>query len=363
MAVKKFAQMSTKKLNALLETASDEDRVAIQAILDARAEKQTATVAELSDEEKQAMNESEGSELSGEEEQAIKNAEANAPKTKNKGGRKASPKLSEEELLEAEKQAKENVGHRCTVLLPGTAIQVNGTIITTLKDKRAMRVYYVIETDAVDDMESRKIYKKFGSDEINVLDEVVELKKKTASKARVAKAKMEAGEWENEAEAVREIASQNIGKVVELPAVGTQGRIISLLNDKRSFGMYYRIEFEDENGVKKTCHKIINYSKAEDGSIVLAELPGLAEELDEKGLEMNQAYQERKTREPRKMLTPEEKVLACEEAVKKAKATLEKAQETLAMRETALATAKAELENKFKAQETLASGNDEEDLA
>ena len=362
MATKKFAQMSTKKLNALLETASDEDRVAIQAILDARSNKQTVT--ELSDEEKQAMETAEGSELSEEEEQAIKNAEANAPKTeKSKGGRKASPKLSEEELLEAEKQAKENVGHRCTVLLPGTAIRVNGTILTTLKDKRAMRVYYQIETDAVDDMESRKIYKKFGSEEIDILDEVVELKKKTASKARVAKAKMEAGEWEAEAEAVREIASQNIGKIVELPTVGTQGRIISLLNDKRSFGMYYRIEFEDENGVKKTCHKIINYSKAEDGSIVLAELPGLAEELDEKGLEINQAYQERKTREPRKMLTPEEKVLACEEAVKKAKATLEKAQETLAMRETALATAKAELENKFKAQEDLAGGNEEEDLA
>lgn len=362
MAVKKFAQMSTKKLNALLETASDEDRVAIQAILDARAEKQTATVAELSDEEKQAMNESEGSELSDEEEQAIKNAEVNTPKTKNKSGRKASPKLSEEELLEAEKQAKENVGHRCTVLLPGTAIQVNGTIITTLKDKRAMRVYYVIETDAVDDMESRKIYKKFGSDEINVLDEVVELKKKTASKARVAKAKKDAGEWEAEAHDIMAIASQNVGKVVELPAVGT-GRIVSLLNDKRSNGIYYRIEAMDENGIKKTKHKIINYSRAEDGSIVLAEYPEMMEELDERGLEINQAYQERKTREPRKVLTPEEKVLACEEAVEKAKITLEKARETLIMRETALEIAKSELNAKFDAQETLASGNDEEDLA
>lgn len=363
MATKKFAQMSTKKLNALLETASDEDRVAIQAILDARSNKQAVT--ELSDEEKQAMETAEGSELSEEEEQAIKNAEANAPKTeKSKGGRKASPKLSEEELLEAEKQAKENVGHRCTVLLPGTAIRINGTILTTLKDKRAMRVYYQIETDAVDDMESRKIYKKFGSEEIDILDEVVELKKKTASKARVAKAKMDAGEWEAEANAVREIAGQNVGKTIELDKIaGTQGRIVSLLNDKRSNGMYYRIEFEDENGIKKTCHKIINYSKAEDGSITLAELPGLAEELDEKGLEMNQAYQERKTREPRKMLTPEEKVLACEEAVKKAKASLEKAQETLIMRETALATAKAELDAKFNAQEELAGGDDEEDLA
>ena len=49
-----------------------------------------------------------------------------------------------------------------------------------------MQVYYLVETDAIDDMESRKIYKKYGSEEITVLDEVVELKKKTTSKARVA---------------------------------------------------------------------------------------------------------------------------------------------------------------------------------
>ena len=309
MATKKFAQMSTKKLNALLETASEEDAVAIKAILESRNAQQAGTQA------------SEGAELSDEEKQAIEAAEkAAAPEEtesageeKKKGGRKPSPKMSEEELLEAEKLAKENVGHRCSVLLPGTAIRVDGTILTTLKDRRAMQVYYQIETDAVDDMESRKIYKRYGSEEITVLDEVVELKKKTASKARVAKAKMDAGEWEAEAEAIKEVAGANVGKTVQLDE-NTTGRIVSLLNDKRSGGMYYRIEFEDELGVKKVCHKVINYTKAEDGSIVLAELEGLAAELDEKGQEMNQAFQERKAREPRKMLTPEEKVLAAEEA-------------------------------------------------
>ena len=359
MATKKFAQMSTKKLNALLETASEEDAVAIKAILESRNAQQAGTQA------------SEGAELSDEEKQAIEAAEkAAAPEEtesageeKKKGGRKPSPKMSEEELLEAEKLAKENVGHRCSVLLPGTAIRVDGTILTTLKDRRAMQVYYQIETDAVDDMESRKIYKRYGSEEITVLDEVVELKKKTASKARVAKAKMDAGEWEAEAEAIKEVAGANVGKTVQLDE-NTTGRIVSLLNDKRSGGMYYRIEFEDELGVKKVCHKVINYTKAEDGSIVLAELEGLAAELDEKGQEMNQAFQERKAREPRKMLTPEEKVLAAEEALKKAEASLQKAQETLESRKTALATAKAELAAKHDAQaEAAGEGAGDEDLA
>lgn len=359
MATKKFAQMSTKKLNALLETASEEDAVAIKAILESRNAQQAETGA------------GEGTELSEEEKQAIEAAEkASAPEggepaneEKKKGGRKASPKLSEEELLETEKLAKENVGHRCTVLLPGTAIRVDGTILTTLKDKRAMQVYYQVETDAVDDMESRKIYKKFGSEDITVLDEVVELKKKTESKVRVAKQKMEAGEWEAEAEAVREVAGANVGKTVQLDE-NTTGRIVSLLNDKRSNGMYYRIEFEDELGIKKTCHKVINYTKAEDGTITLAELEGMAAELDEKGQEMNQAFLERKAREPRKMLTPEEKVLATEEALKKAEASLQKAQETLEARKTALATAKAELAAKHDAQAELAGeGAGDEDLA
>lgn len=348
---KKFAQMSTKKLNALLETANEEDAAAINAILESRNAKQAA-----------AAPEENPAELSEEEKQAIAAAEQEAPsdamtesKANKVGGRKASPKMSEEELEALLAEAKNNVGHRCEVTLPGTAIKVNGTILTTLKDKRAMQVYYQVETDAVDDMESRKIYKKATSPDITVLDEVVELKKKTSSKVRVAKEKMEAGEWEAESSAVREVAAENIGKTVDL-GEGRTGRIVNLLNDKRSCGLYYRIEFTDENELKKTTHKIINYTKNDQGQYVLEPLVGMSAEFDEKGLEVNKAFQERKTREPRKALTPEEKVLACEEAVKKARISLEKAQETLTSRETSLATARAELAAKHDAQEALASG-------
>ena len=97
---KKFAQMSTKKLNALLETASEEDAVAIKAILESRNAQQAEAGA------------GEGTELSEEEKQAIEAAEkASAPEggepaneEKKKGGRKASPKLSEDELLEVTPQ-------------------------------------------------------------------------------------------------------------------------------------------------------------------------------------------------------------------------------------------------------------------
>lgn len=356
---KKFAQMSTKKLNALLETASEEDAQAIRAILETRnAVQQPAP---------------ENTELSEEEKAAIAAAEASIPASEDEGekkeknakgaGRKASPKMSNEELEAASEEAKKNVGHRVDVILPGTAIHAGGTILTTLKDKRAMQVYYQIQTDETDDIESRKIYKKFGSSEVTILDEVVELKKKPESKARQVKAKMEAGEWDDEANAVMETAGANVGKTVNLGENG-EGRIVSLLNDKRSCGIYYRIEFTDENGGKKICHKVVNYEKDENGAIVLAEIEGLAEELDEEGQKLNEAFQERKNREPRKVLTPEERVLKAEEELKKAEATLAKAQETLIMRQNILATAKAELENKLNAQAQAANeGAGDEDLA
>ena len=358
MATKKFAQMSTKKLNALLETASEEDAQAIQAILESRNAIQTAPApenTELSEEEQAAITAAETAAAAVEgEEKKEKNVKG--------AGRKASPKMSNEELEETHEKAKKNLGHRVETLLPRTVIKVGGTIIGILKDKRAMQVYYQIKTDEIDDMESRTIYKKFGSEEVTILEEVVELKKKAEAKARQVKAKMEAGEWDAEAAAVIETASKNVGKTIDLGENG-EGRIISLLNDKRSCGIYYRIEFTDENGAKKFCHKVVNYDKDENGAIELAQLSGLADELDEAGQEINDAYQERKTREPRKVLTPEEKVLKAEEELKKAEATLAKAQETLIMRQNTLALAKAELENKFNAQAEFAGGTNDEDLA
>lgn len=334
---KKFAQMSTKKLTALLETASQEDAVAINAILAARnAQSEVGAEQQLSEEEQAAIKAAENAQQESEA--------AGEPKEKKVGGRKASPKMSEEELDAIHEEAKKNVGHRCSAVLPGSAVRVDGTILTTLKDKRAMQVYYQIETDATDDIESRKIYKKFGAEGLEISDEVVELKKKTSSKVRVAKEKLADGEWENEVKAVRAAITPNIGKSVRID--GLEGRITNLMADKRSCGFYYRIELFDElAGQKKVSHKVINYSKDEAGNIVLAPFAGMDEELDEAGKKINQAFTEREARAPRKVLTPEEKVVACEEAVKKAEAALLKAQESLAAKKLELANAKEWLES------------------
>lgn len=333
---KKFAQMSTKKLTALLETASQEDAVAINAILAARnAQAETASQesAELSEEEKQAIEAAENAQT-----------EVTEPTEKKVGGRKASPKMSEEELDAIHEEAKKNVGHRCSAVLPGSAVRVDGTILTVLKDKRAMQVYYQIETDATGDIESRKIYKKFGTEGLEISDEVVELKKKTSSKVRVAKEKLSDDQWGAEVKAVREAIIPNIGKSVKIG--DCRGHIVNLVADKRSCGFYYRIELFDElAGQKKISHKVINYSKDEAGNIVLTPFEGMDDELDEDGKKINQAFIERETRAPRKVLTPEEKVVACEEAAKKAEAALLKAQESLAAKKLELANAKEWLES------------------
>ena len=356
MATKKFATMSTKKLNALLENASAEDAAAIQAILETRnAAKAKATPAEEA-----------SAELSEEEKAAIASAEqtpeAEAEKPKKEVGRKASVKLTDEELEEVGKKAKEEAyGHRCTIVLSGTAIKVDGTVIGVLKDKRAGQVYLAVQTDATDDIESRKVYKKFGSDQITIHEEVVDTvinKVKTPGKKSGSTSRKHSENWDAENVEVRTAASANVGKLVQLNET-TTGRIVGLLNDKRSCGIYYKIEFEAEDGKKKITHKIVNYDKTEDGQIVLAELAGMIAEFDEEGQKLNSGYVLKETRTVAR-LTPEEKFKKAEAQLEKAKQTLENAKETLAARETALATAKAEYEAWQKEQLGVAEPKAEE---
>lgn len=355
MATKKFAQMSTKKLNALLENASEEDAVAIKAILESReavkaAENTPATVStELTPEEQAAIEAAESGEPA---------PEAETKKEKKSAGRKAAEKMTVEELDAKTEECKEFVNHRCSLLLNGTAIRVDGTITGVLKDKRAMQVYYAIQTDETEVSESKKMYKKWNAEDLNISEEVVEVikAKKQGAVSRIRKEKMTDEEWAAERDNIMELAGENVGKKVAL-GEDTTGVITSILVDKRSYGLYYRIEFEDELGMKKTRHKVISTTTDEEsGATVLVALEGMAEEFDEEGLALNQAFKERKAREPRKVLTPEEKVLKLEEDVKKAETTLAKAQETLTMRKNALELAKKELENKFAAQEANVTG-------
>lgn len=354
--MKKFTTMSTKKLTALLETASPEDKVAIESILAAR------------DGAKKAESSSAEAELTPEEKAAIKSAEAEQGKveegaekkeTKAKTAKEPAVKLTPEELeKEAVKAKEEALNHRCSVVLTGTAIRVDGTVIGILKDKRAMGVYLRIQTDAIDDIESRQVYKKFGSQDILIQEEIVEPSRKTSGKqVNGETSRKHAENWEAESELVKAAALANVGKVVQIDEEKT-GRITGLLNDKRSSGMYYRIKFATEDGVEKNMHKVINYEKSEDGQIILQPLQGMVDTLDEEGLKVNEAYVSRESHALAK-ISPEEKYNKAVEMLEKAKKQLEKAQETVSSRETLLASAKAEYENWQKAQVGVAAQQSE----
>jgi hypothetical protein len=357
MAATKFTQMSTKKLTALLETASDEDKVAIQAILDARNAKNAETAVP-------------STELTSEEQAAIEAAEngtsapAEEETKKEKKVREKAPKMSVEELEAKAAELKETaLAHRCSFVISGTAFRVNGTITGVLVDKRASQVYLAINSDETDTVEAKKMYKKWNSADLEISDEVVNIAKshkKSNATSRVRKEKLSEEEWFEMRNTIMELAGQNVGKTVVLDEDKT-GHITGLINDKRSCNVYYRIEFLDELEMKKTAYRVVSVTTDENNKVTgLAPFPGMEDELDEEGQKIAQAFSERKVREPRKVLTPEEKVLAAEEAVKKAEAILAKAQEALQARKFALETAKKELEDKHNAQAENAKASDPE---
>ena len=121
MATKKFSQMTTKKLNALLATASDEDKKAIEAVLAAREQAQAPAAPaapEATAEETPAAPEAtaEETQLSPEEEAAIKAAEENGGLNPLYNGSKATqekkPKMPDEDRHALAEELKKNVNHR-----------------------------------------------------------------------------------------------------------------------------------------------------------------------------------------------------------------------------------------------------------
>lgn len=369
MATKKFAQMSTKKLQALLETSSEEDVVAIKAVLETRNAASASEAA--SNEASEAASNEASQELSEEEKAALASAEqAAGSEPESKPKRKVnenSTKLSPEELEATVEEAKKNLYHRCKVSLMG-AIPLDGTIMGVLKDKRAGYVFYVVQTDATSEIESRKVYKKFGGKEIEVLDEVVEVvkaKKERTASTGTKKEKMEDSVWDELYKAICSAVEGNIGKSVLVDeAQQITGRVVNILRDNRSQGAYYAIKYINSEGAEKTTYKAIKYEQNEQGEITLDNYLGFAEELDEAGKEINEKWKNRASRNPfqkANALTLEEKVVAAEESLKKAEASLQKAQETLAMRQTTLDTLKAQLKEKQEAEANALKEN--EDLA
>lgn len=375
MATKKFSQMTTKKLNALLATASDEDKKAIEAVLAAREQTQApaapAAPEATAEETPAAPASEEETQLSPEEKAAIKAAEENGGLNPLYNGSKATqekkPKMTDEDRHALAEELKKNVNHRCQAVPFNTAEWVDGYIAGVIEEKRSNKVLYAIKTD-----DGRRIIKVHDSNLVRILDEVVEPEKK--ARARKAKDPADKIEWTPEAiaEEVNEVIG-NVGKTVEFEKYRTTdengeehiemviGRIVAIVPDKRAQRLLYRISvpapIEGNPLATKTIHKVV---KA--GGIKIAE------EFDEEGAQLNAKYLERReaaaTRTP---LTPQDRVIRCEENVKKAEEKLQKAQEELEAKKKQLEDAKKELDEYLVAQvnETIANGisSEEESLA
>lgn len=352
MTTKKFSQMTTKKLNALLATASDEDKKAIEAVLAAREQAQApaapAAPEATTEETPAAPASEEETQLSPEEEAAIKAAEENGGLNLLYNGSKATqekkPKMTDEDRHALAEELKKNVNHRCQAVPFNTAEWVDGYIAGVIEEKRSNKVLYAIKTD-----DGRRIVKVHDSNLVRILDEVVELEKK--ARARKAKDPADKIEWTPEAIAdeVNEVIG-NVGKTVEFEKYRTTdengeehiemviGRIVAIVPDKRAQRLLYRISvpapIEGNPLATKTMHKVV---KA--GGIKIAE------EFDEEGAQLNAKYLERReaatTRTP---LTPQDRVIRCEENVKKAEEKLQKAQEELEAKKKQLEDAKKELD-------------------
>lgn len=347
MTTKKFSQMTTKKLNALLATASDEDKKAIEAVLAAREQAQAPAAPaapEATAEETPASEEE--TQLSPEEEAVIKAAEENGGLNPLYNGSKATQekKMTDEDRHALAEELKKNVNHRCQAVPFNTAEWVDGYIAGVIEEKRSNKVLYAIKTD-----DGRRIVKVHDSNLVRILDEVVEPEKK--ARARKAKDPADKIEWTPEAiaEEVNEVIG-NVGKTVEFEKYRTTdengeehiemviGRIVAIVPDKRAQCLLYRISvpapIEGNPLATKTMHKVV---KA--GGIKIAE------EFDEEGAQLNAKYLERReaaaTRTP---LTPQDRVIRCEENVKKAEEKLQKAQEELEAKKKQLEDAKKELD-------------------
>ena len=346
MATKKFSQMTTKKLNALLATASDEDKKAIEAVLADREQAQAPAAPAVPEAPAEAPVFEEETPLTPEEEAALKAAEENCGVNPMYTGRTAErkPKMTDEDRHALAEELKKNVNHRCQAVPFNTAEWVDGYIAGVIEEKRSNKVLYAIKTD-----DGRRIVKVHDSNLVRILDEVVEPEKK--ARARKAKDPADKIEWTPEAiaEEVNKVIG-NVGKGVAFEKYRTtdengeehiemiSGRIVAIVPDKRAQRLLYRISvpapIEGNPLATKTMHKVVTT----EGLLI-------AGEFDAEGAQLNAKYLERReaaaTRTP---FTPQDRVIRCEENVKKAEEKLQKAQEELEAKKKQLEYAKKELD-------------------
>lgn len=329
-----FKQMSTKKLNTLLnsENTSAEDKAAIQEVLNTRNAASASAEAPVIGTDTPAES-------------------TDAPAESTQAPAKKVKMTDEERDALAEKLRAEVVNHRCEVVPFNSLEWVPGIIAAIIVEKRMNKVMIAVKTD-----DGRRIVKTHDSQLIKVLDEVIEPVKKARSNK---KTQLDADgnpipgqttiEWSDEAieEAVKEVIN-NVGKTISFPEAGkygevaedapiVTGRIISLVPNKRQQTILYRIELDQvgEDGVKKYAHKVTT-----NDALVIADT------FDEAGEEINKKFVERRYKEavPKVEMTPEEALMAAEASLKKAVDAQAKANALVEKRQSVYEAAKAAYE-------------------
>lgn len=253
MATKNFEKLTTKKLNALLNSASDEEKALIQAELDKRSEAQAA--ANSAEEAQYNSNgkghyEMEASELSPEEQAIVDAAEA-----EEKAGKATSKKthlsMTPEEIEARKAEMTENVGHVVKVMPNGEVEWMEGYISGVQHDKRSNALMYIVKVDG------KTVRKAYGAKSLIVTEEVKEIVK-AEKKVRTSKAtgEVKAKRTYEEAEELRENAKPNVGRYAMLPVGDEKVKVYAngIMLDKRSNAVLFA--FKNEEG--KTLYKTVD---------------------------------------------------------------------------------------------------------
>ena len=309
MATKDFSRMTSSKLKALMEVSNDEDKMAIQEVLNQREQlnKETTTAPDTTVYEAEDMTE--------EERRAIEEAEKNGGNNPLyvRGGKE---KPSKEELETLAESLKEQfLSHKCEIVkvVSGVPVTTTGYIMSVLVNEKSSKVVYAIKLD-----NGKRVAKAHNNDSIRILDEVVEpeVREKRAQAPRKERKQYST----EEIEAIKSEAKKQVGKLVEFKLYGKEetlsGRITGFVVDMRGPQFLYKIAYTVTNEagetVKKFAHKTYD---SEDLKI--------AEEFDADGQIMQANYEARANGMPTACKSIAERIAKVEAKVEKLKAQYE----------------------------------------
>ena len=329
MATKNFKQMTTKKLQTLLEdvNTTNEERAAINDVL---AQRQAAVTELAKPVGTSKVYEAEAEELSEDEEKILKAQEAAADKRK-----KVARTPEELEAIAAE--CKNNIAHKCQVVVHNTIEWAEGVIRGVNVDKRSGSVLYAIQLE-----DGRRVVKVHNSPLLKISEEVAE-------KVAAPRAKRAAGEprpeWSDEDMAAAIDATViNVGKMATFTTeledkseIEEAGRIVAIVPEKRAHKIMYRINVpaptEEDPKAVRVVHKISTVA----GLVI-------ADDFDEEGKLLNDKYMARRESLANRVpLTAADRVIKCKESLAKAKEQAAKWAQIIETREAELAAAEAEL--------------------